>query len=92
MCQRIAFDPVFWFGPDGTPGLAALLQTRRIGSIHRAHNRMCAAAWYNQSTMIELIGQHREQIAEICRRHQVRRLELFGSAARGDFDRTQGTA
>ena len=36
--------------------------------------------------MIELIGQHRQQIAEICRRHQVRRLELFGSAARGDFD------
>lgn len=25
-------------------------------------------------------------LAEICRRHGVARLELFGSAARGDFD------
>ena len=36
--------------------------------------------------MIPLIEQHRHQIADICRKHQVRRLELFGSAARGDFD------
>jgi len=28
----------------------------------------------------------REQIAELCRRHGVRRLALFGSAAREDFD------
>lgn len=26
------------------------------------------------------------QIAELCRRHHVRRLDLFGSAATGDFD------
>jgi uncharacterized protein len=32
------------------------------------------------------IGLKREQIAELCRRHQVRRLALFGSAARQDFD------
>lgn len=30
--------------------------------------------------------EHRQQIAEICGRHQVNKLELFGSAARGDFD------
>lgn len=36
--------------------------------------------------MIPLIRQHRQEIAEICRRYQVRNLELFGSAARGDFD------
>jgi len=34
-----------------------------------------------------LIQQHRFAIAEPCRRYRVRRLEVFGSAARGDdFD------
>jgi predicted nucleotidyltransferase len=34
-----------------------------------------------------LIEQHREEIADLCRRFGVRRLEVFGSAARGaDFD------
>jgi len=33
------------------------------------------------------IEQHREEIADICRRFGVRRLEVFGSAARGtDFN------
>lgn len=41
---------------------------------------------YNCSNVIELIEQHRQQIAEICGKHQVKRLEIFGSAARGDFD------
>lgn len=36
--------------------------------------------------MIELIEQHRQQISQICLKHQVKRLELFGSAARSDFD------
>src|SRR5262245_10742313 len=36
--------------------------------------------------MLKLIEQHREQIAALCRQYGVRRLELFGSAARGDFD------
>ncbi len=36
--------------------------------------------------MIPLITQHTDDIAEICRRHHVKRLELFGSAAVGDFD------
>jgi hypothetical protein len=36
--------------------------------------------------MHALIEQHRAGIAEICRRFGVRRLEVFGSAARGtDF-------
>lgn len=35
--------------------------------------------------MIELIEHHLEQIFGICRTHHVKRLELFGSAARGDF-------
>jgi predicted nucleotidyltransferase len=36
--------------------------------------------------MIDLIRIHRDQIAEICRRCHVQRLEVFGSAATGDFD------
>lgn len=37
--------------------------------------------------MVDLIEQHRGEIAALCRRVGVRKLELFGSAARGDFDR-----
>ena len=37
--------------------------------------------------MHQLIDQHRTEIARLCRRYGVRRLEVFGSAARGtDFD------
>jgi predicted nucleotidyltransferase len=32
------------------------------------------------------IAQHFQEVAELCRRYRVRRLELFGSAAREDFD------
>jgi uncharacterized protein len=36
--------------------------------------------------MLKLLEQHREAIVAICRKHGVRKLEVFGSAARGDFD------
>ena len=36
--------------------------------------------------MLRQIDQHREQIAAICRQYRVRRLALFGSALRSDFD------
>ncbi len=36
--------------------------------------------------MLPLIEQHRQEIDSLCRKHGVRRLELFGSAARGDFN------
>ncbi len=39
--------------------------------------------------MIALIEQKRNAIAELCRRHNVRRLDLFGSAARGDFEQNR---
>lgn len=32
------------------------------------------------------IAQHREEIADLCRRYRVQRLELFGSAAGDRFD------
>ena len=43
--------------------------------------------------MHTLIDQHRAEIAELCRRYAVRRLEVFGSAARGtDFDPSRSDA
>jgi hypothetical protein len=36
--------------------------------------------------MIDEIALHREKLQALCRRFHVRRLDLFGSAARGDFD------
>lgn len=36
--------------------------------------------------MLTLIDRQKTEIAELCRRFHVRRLELFGSAARGEFD------
>jgi predicted nucleotidyltransferase len=39
------------------------------------------------------IASHSTEIAEICRRYRVRRLEVFGSAARGsDFDLARSDA
>jgi uncharacterized protein len=36
--------------------------------------------------MVDQIRQAKSQLAEICRRHNVRRLDLFGSAVGPDFD------
>jgi uncharacterized protein len=36
--------------------------------------------------MQDFILGKREEIAEFCRKHHVRRLSVFGSAARDDFD------
>ena len=36
--------------------------------------------------MIPLVREQREAVAAHCRRLNVRRLEVFGSAARGDFN------
>ncbi len=36
--------------------------------------------------MLDLIEQHRAELFALCRRYGVRRLDLFGSAAREDFD------
>lgn len=41
----------------------------------------------NRSSMHPVLSQKRADIVSLCRRHPVRRLEVFGSAARGDdFD------
>lgn len=36
--------------------------------------------------LIPLVANRSEEIAALCRKHQVQRLDLFGSAASGDFD------
>ena len=36
-------------------------------------------------TVIGLIEQQKTSIADLCRQHEVRRLDLFGSATRDDF-------
>ena len=36
--------------------------------------------------MQPIIDARRKEIAELCYQFQVRRLDLFGSASRGDFD------
>lgn len=36
--------------------------------------------------MIELLEQHRDALGALCRRFRVRRLDLFGSAAKGTFE------
>ena len=36
--------------------------------------------------MQALIAEKQAEIAAVCRRYRVRRLEVFGSAARDDFD------
>ena len=40
--------------------------------------------------MTNLIDQHHEEVAALCRRTGARRLDVFGSAARADFDPTSG--
>ena len=40
--------------------------------------------------MIPLLEQKRDELMSLCVRHRVRRLELFGSATRADFDPQQG--
>jgi uncharacterized protein len=39
--------------------------------------------------MIDDIRSHREELQTLCRRFHVRRLDLFGSATRSDFDRAR---
>ena len=36
--------------------------------------------------MIDLIAEHRAEIADLCRQYGVLRLDLFGSAATGAFN------
>ena len=35
---------------------------------------------------MDLINQHRPRLLELCRKYDVRRMDVFGSAIRSDFD------
>jgi uncharacterized protein len=35
--------------------------------------------------MIPLLEQHREALIALCKKHGIKRLDVFGSAVRGDF-------
>jgi predicted nucleotidyltransferase len=53
----------------------------------RRHSATCASETGTESAVLPLIAEHRSEIAALCRRFGVRRLEVFGSAGRnGDFD------
>ena len=39
-----------------------------------------------QRAMTHVLEGDRQALADLCKKHRVRRLEVFGSAARGDFD------
>ncbi len=39
-----------------------------------------------EAPMIDLVANKREEIAALCRLYDIRRLDLFGSAATGAFD------
>jgi predicted nucleotidyltransferase len=39
--------------------------------------------------VVALLSQHLDQIRALCRKHGIKKLELFGSAARDDFDPTR---
>jgi predicted nucleotidyltransferase len=39
-----------------------------------------------EGRMIDLLVDHLDEIAHLCRRYRVRRLDVFGSAATGAFD------
>jgi predicted nucleotidyltransferase len=43
----------------------------------------------NIPSMYQITEEHRARIAALCRRFHVRRLDLVGSATRGDFDRAR---
>ena len=36
--------------------------------------------------MLSLVEQSRAEVARLCEKYRIKRLELFGSGARGDFD------
>jgi len=38
--------------------------------------------------MVSLIDKHRKALIDLCQKYHVKRLDVFGSAARGDFEKS----
>lgn len=74
------------------PDIDHALDTSKAGTFsHGGHRQFAGAACYiaqsMERPMIADIATHREELAALCRRFHVRRLDVFGSAARAaDFD------
>ena len=72
---------------EGQRGHRPLRKAR--GTRERSDSRGCPGRTGNLSptpTMIPLISQHADELAELSRRHHVKRLDVFGSAASGNFN------
>jgi predicted nucleotidyltransferase len=54
-----------------------------MSSTHAKPPRVQSAS---EPIMLPLIEEHINDIAQLCERYGVRKLELFGSACRGEFD------
>src|ERR1017187_7518820 len=63
-----------------------LPRTRRMFALAKTASLCTLAGSSRMRRMIALIEQHRAALAALCRRFKVRRLDLFGSAAKGTFD------
>ena len=56
-----------------------------------ATRRLTTPFWHNgmrRPTMTNVIEQYRDQVATLCRRTGAKRLDVFGSAVRADFNPT----
>lgn len=38
--------------------------------------------------MVSLIDKHRSELVDLCQKYHVKRLDVFGSASTGDFDKS----
>jgi len=52
---------------------------------HRERGGVCQLS-DTMPDMLQALSERQVEIAALCRRYGVQKLELFGSAARGDFD------
>jgi len=79
------------FQRDEVTGATACDDEERISWHHRRHHGLAATClqfrrWPPSIVhMYQMTDEHRTRITELCQRFGVRRLDLFGSAARDDF-------
>ncbi|MDP1983718.1 MAG: nucleotidyltransferase domain-containing protein, partial [Sulfuritalea sp.] len=78
------FAEYLWCGPDFH------LKQQNSGRGMIAVSTVPPAPTFALIDMLNLIESRRQKIAELCRHYQVKRLDVFGSAAREDFH--QGTS
>ncbi len=72
LCWASFVSPTGWFG--------------RSVIVYDFVRLVTAADAATETVMEKLIEDHLAEVADLCRRVGARRLDLFGSAARGEFD------